>query len=242
MSTTLNFASDSSLLRRTLTTSSVSVSVPAAPKFGSDVAARAYLVRQRVCSSKRALYSTDGEFLRLIPTKSGGDCGFEAIAWGLQISQGYGPSAADLRKLVSRHVLAQKDSYTSAAGGCEKDVETFANNVLKTGLDGHWLGAQWGALEIVAVSRTVGCTLKLYTFDTKLQKFRSYFEENNNNYINTNTNNNNNTKEISVRLLFTGEADRGHFDCLIPEKKTLCPPLWRRRFVRKLANAAQAVG
>lgn len=199
------------------------------PTFNSDVAARAYLARQRASSARRAMPDSAGLSLRLVTARAGGDCGFEAVCWGLQTGRGYGPSARELRRITRDHVLANRASYVRACGDT-RAVGAFCRSVVRPGLAGHWLGSSWGALEIIAVARAVGNSITVYTFDTKLQRFRAYFEE----AVNED-------KHPAVRLLFTGDADRGHFDCLVPEKKSLIPALWRRRFVRKLESRCSSV-
>lgn len=200
------------------------------PHFSSDVAARSYLARQRPHSAKRSLPDkSDGSLLRLVCTIAGGDCGFEAIAWGIAITQGNGPNCRQVRRILAQHVYSNRDVYIQACGNANQ-VDEFCHNVLKTGLLGHWLGACWGALEIVAVARALHITIRVYTFDVRSQKFRCYFEE----VAGP-------ADQPPVRLLFTGDADRGHFDCLIPEAKSILPALWRRRFVRKLQVVAPVV-
>ncbi len=202
---------------------------PVVPSFSSDVAARAYLARQRPHSARRALPDAEGTPLRLVCTVAGGDCGFEAVAWGIALTRGAGPSSREVRRVLAQHVYSQRDAYVRACGSA-RQVDQFCRGVMKTGLLGHWLGATWGALEIVAVARAIGVTIRVYTFDVRTQRFRCYFEEMAGG-----------ADEQPVRLLFSGDADRGHFDCLVPEAKSLLPALWRRRFVRKLQTVAPAV-
>lgn len=201
----------------------------AMPSHSSCSAFRTALLA-RPSRSREVVVNTGARF-KLLPTPSGGSCGFLAVAWALLIAGIPGacgnPSA--MRNVLATHVCSNREVYVTAlqehgysvsgdtvesadrnreeaTGSTWLDkVALFERSVVVGGIDGHWLGQYWGDLEILALARALQITIDLYTFDTNLQQVRQYFrarcEEGK--YV-----------ELTVSLLFTGKADSGHFDLL----------------------------
>lgn len=191
------------------------------PSHAHGPAARAYLVSVRASSSHRLVTdASGGPPLRFVATRAGGDCGWEAISWGLLVARGSSPSGTRIRAFARAHVRSERTAYADACGVPEQ-VDEFLASVTRTGLSGHWLGQTWGALELVAVARALSCTVRLYAWCPTTQGVRSYFEES--------------AGKDVVRLLFTGSAERGHFDVLLeePVRKKGFTARWRARAKRK---------
>lgn len=165
--------------------------------------ARLYLSRH----TRRSLRDTNGVWLRLVAAKAGGDCGFEAIS-NMYLGR---TDAAYIRRQTRQHVSSERFQYKRACGGSRAEVALFCRSITRPGLKGHWLGQMWGALELVAVARALAITLIIHTFDVPTQRLRPYFEEP--------------AGDPVVRLLYTGSAEQGHFDALVPASR------WPRRFL-----------
>lgn len=148
--------------------------------------------------------------MELVAVPMGGDCGFQAIGWALLISGracSQGSNDSYIRNKVAEHVwnerayYAAKVSEMGSSDGAERYVKTFVKEVRKSGLKGHWLGSLWGGLEICAVARCFELCVELYAWDVGTQSVKRYWQVNEG-------------KEV-VRLLFSGEAEAGHFDLLL---------------------------
>lgn len=148
--------------------------------------------------------------MELAAVPMGGDCGFQAIGWALLISGracGQDSNKTYIRNKVAEHVWNERVHYAAKLSemgfgdDAERRVETFVKEVRKGGLKGHWLGSLWGGLEIRAVARCFEVCVELYVWDVGTQSVKRYWEVNEG-------------KEV-VRLLFSGEAEAGHFDLLL---------------------------
>ena len=145
----------------------------------------------------------------------GGNCGFVAVSWALLIAgrlPGNDVSGRWVRAALAAHVAAQAGFYaekvdearvvSGSKGEAEKSVQAFVRGVREDGLKGHWLGQMWGFLEIFAVARAFNLNVELYAFDVGSQKVRLYHQQNEGKHC--------------VALLFSGQAEGGHFDLLLP--------------------------
>ncbi|PXF46122.1 hypothetical protein BWQ96_04128 [Gracilariopsis chorda] len=146
-------------------------------------------------------------------TPSGGDCGFHAISWALLHLSGPTLSSTDVRRKLSTHVrqntafysdLLRRQGHWELADETANAVATFSRSVLMEGVNGHWLGQMWGEIELLALAKAFTVCVELYCFEVAPQQLRRYarFEEG---------------KRV-VRLLFTGSAQAGHFDVLLPRR------------------------
>lgn len=148
----------------------------------------------------------------------GGNCGFVAVSWALLIAgrlPSNDTSGAWVRRSLAAHVSAQAWFYAAKlvewrvlAGGPTEaagSVREFVRKVGEEGLRGHWLGQMWGFLEIFAMAKAFRLNVELYTFDVASQKVRMYHQQN--------------EGKVRVAMMFSGQAEGGHFDLLLPTKR-----------------------
>jgi hypothetical protein len=194
----------------------------------------------------KLLRSADGCLFRVYPMVMNGDCGFAAIAKGVNLhameeapaeddekrrerpSSRSGMSHAtiaflnsyrrpkeassqDIRRLMAEEVSANRPIYSAISSGLftEPQLTTFVKSVVRPGMAGHWLGAEIGGLEFVAVARALDITLALYCFDVPSQTVRRFEEAKSEN------------SKYEICLFFAGPAASGHFDLLWK----MAPPL-----------------
>lgn len=162
----------------------------------------------------------DGRSMELAPVPKNGNCGFQAIAWGLMhvdILQGDEAYSLNVRQKLANHVTEDGEFYASKlvefgmvdTSDCEEGeersrafecIEDFKDGVLREGLDGHWLGESFGSLELLALARVYGVKIEVYTYCTRSDSVKMYQETG--------------KGSQTVSLLFSGECASGHFDLL----------------------------
>lgn len=196
-------------------------------RYATSALFRNALASSSPSSSRRKVTTNDGRHFRFMATLSGGDCGFQAISWALIVANAAGPDmcSALVRKALRDEVANHREYYASLAesylnvqedtstelvqdehttsSSAAEAVDHFLKSVLIGGLTGHWLGQQWGNVEIVAIARAYKLHIELFAFDVATQTVRGYFEEK--------------AGDLFVGLLFTGSAADGHFDVLVPQ-------------------------
>lgn len=153
-----------------------------------------------------------------------GNCGFQAVATGLEVLGILNESEAThtvVRERLMFHVRDEDVFYAQQiASWCQMEsesvsedeawdvgldsVERFIESVTQEGMQGHWLGSMWGGLELMALSRAFGVQIEVFTYCTLKQEVKKYEEHNADG-------------EGTVSLFFAGCASGGHFDLLLPD-------------------------
>lgn len=115
---------------------------------------------------------------------------------------------ADVRRAMSIHILKEKTNYLSDKDGygcfyTENDYNRLLNDVVKSGISGHWLGSILGNMEHVILSHALQISIFLYQFDLQKQVVRKFEEAKVKN------------PRHEVFLFFTGPGTNGHYDILI---------------------------
>lgn len=199
-----------------------------APEYHASSAAFRHAVVHGSSSSKLTLTLSCGRVVELAPVPMGGNCGFVAVSWALLIAgrlPSNDTSGGWVRRWLASHVAAQASFYAAklvewrvVAGGAEEataSVKEFVRKVGEEGIKGHWLGEMWGFLEIFAIARAFWLNVELYTFDVANQKVRMYHQQN--------------EGKVTVAMLFTGQAEGGHFDLLLPTRRM--SDLWKPKLM-----------
>lgn len=114
----------------------------------------------------------------------------------------------DVRSAMSVQILKEKSKYLldKEKYGCyytEADYDRLLNDVIKSGISGHWLGSILGNMEHVILSHALKISIFLYQFDLQKQVVRKFEDAKVDN------------PRHQVFLLFTGPGTSGHFDALI---------------------------
>lgn len=155
-----------------------------------------------------------------------GNCGFSSVLAALAIA---GRKLTDeynvngIRRSVSRHVQLNRDFYAlkiveheqaqeeEAIQAAYYRVDRFTQSVLSEGLNGHWLGSVLGELELLAVANTFAISIQLYAPSPERGGIRPTVEVGPVLTPEIET-------PLQVDLLFSGRANSGHFDLLLPTK------------------------
>jgi hypothetical protein len=116
----------------------------------------------------------------------------------------------EIRRSMAEEVAKNRLVYSTISSGIFTDshLTAFVKNVVRPGMTGHWLGAEIGGLEFVAVARALNITLAIYCFDVLTQTVRRFEEAKSE------------SSKSEICLFFTGPAASGHFDLL-----WIVPPL-----------------
>ncbi|KAA8491194.1 hypothetical protein FVE85_9489 [Porphyridium purpureum] len=144
------------------------------------------------------------------PIPADGNCGFEAIAMGMNIANtgksGKGMSSRTVRAKLREELTQFRHFYELEAQRnagfavvvAMHSIDEVCESVGRRGKNGFWLGSLWGNMELLAIARALQCTIEVYQFDTSASKFRCYdaFEYG---------------KPV-IRLLYSGFSMGGHFD------------------------------
>lgn len=199
---------------------------PLAPEYHASSAAFRHAMVHGHSSSKLTLKLSCRRVVELAPIPMGGNCGFVAVSWALLIAgrlPSNDTSGGWVRRSLAAHVAAQPSFYAAklvewrvVAGGTEAaaaSVKEFGRKVGEEGIKGHWLGQMWGFLEIFAIARAFRLNVELYTFDVTSQKVRMYHQQN--------------EGKVTVAMLFSGQAEGGHFDLLLPTRRL--SDLWKSK-------------
>lgn len=113
----------------------------------------------------------------------------------------------DIRLAMSSQILKEKPKYLldKEKYGCfyaEADYDRLLNDVIKSGISGHWLGSILGNMEHVILSHALHISIFLYQFDLQKQVVRKFEDSKVEN------------PRHEVFLFFTGPGGSGHFDAL----------------------------
>jgi hypothetical protein len=110
----------------------------------------------------------------------------------------------EIRRSMAEEVATNRLVYSTISSGIFTDshLTAFVKNVVRPGMTGHWLGAEIGGLEFVAVARALNVTLAIYCFDVPSQTVRRFEEAKSE------------SSNSEICLFFTGPAASGHFDLL----------------------------
>lgn len=153
----------------------------------------------------------DGKKYRLVTVPGDGNCGFQALAAGinslreeeLEGSEG-GLSAKDVRGVLRKELEAETEFYQEKLEEFGLDANTLQRlliDVSAGGFDGHWLGAHLGEMEVMMLARALGLRVDVFTNDNGREVVRCYQTHD--------------YGKGSVGLLYTGSSENGHFDLLV---------------------------
>lgn len=79
-------------------------------------------------------------------------------------------------------------------------IQAFGSDILREGLNGHWLCESFGPLEIMAIAGVYDVRIEIYTYCTRSGMVRLYQEAG--------------EGDATISLLFSGKNSSGHFDLL----------------------------
>mmetsp|Transcript_8817 Transcript_8817/g.12871 ORF Transcript_8817/g.12871 Transcript_8817/m.12871 type:complete len:218 (-) Transcript_8817:135-788(-) len=161
-------------------------------------------------ADEEPLTDAKGRRYKLVSIPGDGNCGFHAVAAGLNALQESGTevdvdldfSEGDIRKLLKKEAESAPGYYSEKLkefGFEEAELEAFLKTTMEGGMDGHWLGAQFGEVELMMIARAMGLRIEMFVSEHNAVRCYQTHDFGKN----------------SVGLLYSGSADRGHFDLLL---------------------------
>mmetsp|Transcript_3297 Transcript_3297/g.10089 ORF Transcript_3297/g.10089 Transcript_3297/m.10089 type:complete len:209 (-) Transcript_3297:128-754(-) len=192
-------------------TESFRTAVPLATMVTSFVVFSVYYLVNRIDSRTESFIDELGRKYKLVEVPGDGNCGFHAIAVGINalkqmeedvVDEEMGES--DIRKLLKNEAVAEPDYYLDklAEFGFEQsELQSFVETTQNGGMDGHWLGAKLGEVELMMLAKALSLKINVFVSDEGEEEIKCYQTHD--------------FGKDQLGLLYSGSHDQGHFDLLV---------------------------